>query len=351
MRQPFDPVLTPIELYETLVTFILEKRSLFILGDPGQGKTEITRQAAAACKADFIPIFLAIKDPTDIGGYPTIVEKAGKKEALFLPFGDMKKLLTAKKLTVCFADDVGISPKIMQGAWMQAVCEREINGHKISDHVVFISASNLKGGNTGVTTILDPLLNKHTTVIRLESQFDEWCRWAVKDANLPYEIVYFVRWKPQVLNAYKPTPDLSQTPTARGIEHCAWIYKMGIDPSVRVRLFAGAIGQEYAVQLEGFLKFYKTLPNPDQVIADPKNAMIPKDPGQIYALCSALAQRAKPSSIDAIITYANRLITAPEAGAEFSVALVCDSIRKDPQNLCQGQAFIDWSSANHDILI
>lgn len=89
----------------------------------------------------------------------------------------------------------------------------------------------------------------------------------------------------------------------------------------------------------------------DQVIADPQRAPIPKEPGQIYALCAALSQRAKESTIDAIITYASRLSTDPNAGAEFSVALVCDSVRKDPQNLAQGQVFQDWTSEHHDILI
>jgi len=356
MESAYEPILSPVELFDTLVTFINHKMPLFIIGDPGQGKTEITRQATEFCNADFIPIFLAIKDPTDIGGYPTVLtdQTTGEKEAIFLPFGDMRKMLEAEKLTVCFADDLGISPKIMQGAWMQCVCEREINGHKISDNVVFISASNYKGGNTGVTTILDPLMNKHTAVVRLQNTFKDWCKWAVEYAHLPYEIVYFVRWKPDILTAYKPMPDLSQTPTARGIKHCADILKaMGKNTAsgLRGRLFAAAIGAEYAVQLEGFLKFYKDLPNPDMIIADPDNAEIPTDPGQLYALCAALSHRAKESSIDAIIRYANRLTDATGAGAEFSVALVCDSVRKDPKNLAQGNEFINWSSINSDILI
>ena len=285
MESAYEPILSPVELFDTLVTFINHKMPLFILGDPGQGKTEITRQASEFCKADFIPIFLAIKDPTDLGGYPMVLtQDDGSKQATFLPFGDMRKLLEAEKLTVCFADDLGISPKIMQGAWMQCVCEREINGHKISDNVVFISASNLKGGNTGVTTILDPLMNKHTAVVRLQNTFKDWCKWAVEIARLPYEIVYFVRWKPDILNAYKPMPDLSQTPTARGIKHCADIFqafKTNTHSGLRGRLFAAAIGAEYAVELEGFLRFYKDLPNPDMIIADPDNAEIPSDPGQL----------------------------------------------------------------------
>jgi len=351
MISPHHPTLSPSELYQTLRLFIPQKLPIFILGDPGQGKTEITRKATIDCGADFVPIFLAMKDPTDIGGYPSLIDGPDGKEAVFMPFGDMKKLLNAEHLTVCFADDLGISPKIMQGAWMQCVCEREINGHKISDHVTFISASNLKGGNSGVTSILDPLMNKHTTCVHLVNNFEDWCRWAVEDLQLPYEIVYFVRWKPDVLTSYKPMPDLAQTPTARGIFHCAQIYRSGVPEKIRPRLFAGAIGEEYAVHLEGFLRFYKQLPNPDQVIADPQRAPIPKEPGQIYALCAALSQRAKESTIDAIITYASRLSTDPNAGAEFSVALVCDSVRKDPQNLAQGQVFQDWTSEHHDILI
>lgn len=349
-----SPILTPSELYETLRVFIPQKLPIFILGDPGQGKTEITRQAAFDCDADFLPIFLAMKDPTDIGGYPSLIDnpkaKYGK-DAIFMPFADMKTLLTAQRLTVCFADDLGIAPKIMQGSWMQCVCEREINGHKISDNITFISASNLKGGNSGVVTILDPLMNKHTTCIQLINNFDDWCKWAVEDAQLPYEIVYFVRWQPDVLTAYEPMPDLAQTPTARGIYHCAQIYKSGISEKIRPKLFAGSIGSQYAVKLEGFLRFYKELPNPDDVIADPDNAPIPKDPGQIYALCAALSQRAAQKTIDAIITYANRLTTNPNAGAEFSVALVCDSVRKDQQKLARGKKFQDWTVEHHDVLI
>jgi hypothetical protein len=297
----FDPILSPKELFETLIVFIKNRLALFILGDPGQGKTQITRQAAEHCGADFVPIFLPSKDPVDIIGYPTIVEVDNVKKATFLPFGDMEKLLTAEKPTVCFADDLGPSAKLMQAAWMQCVCEREISGHKISDNVVFISASNLKGGNTGVSTILEPLMNKHVSVVQLKNNFVDWCEHATNTAKLPYEIVYFTKWQPAIFDAYEPMTDLSQTPTARGIEHCAQIFKTGINSNIRARLFAGAIGKEYAVKLDGFLRFYKDLPNPDLIIADPDHAEIPEEPGPLWALCCALAKRASETSIEAII--------------------------------------------------
>lgn len=347
----YEPIVTPTEYYQTAVSFIQNRLSLFVLGDPGQGKTDITRQAAAEAGAAFLHIFLAVKDPVDIGGYPVTYEKDGEKRAMFVPFGDMYKLLTTDELLVCAADDMGIAPKIIQGAWMQVVCERTINGHDISDNVVFFSASNLKGGNTGVTTILDPLMNKHTSVIQLKNNYDCWCKWAVKAKKIAHEIVGFARFKPDVFEAYKPMPDLTQTPTARGLHHCSQILETGISGDLRGRIFAGSIGAEYASALDGYLQFYKDIPNPDSVIADPDTAPIPTgEPGKIYALCSALSTRAKPSSIDSIITYANRLADAPNAGREFTVSLVLDSVRKDP-NCRQGQKFIDWNAANADLLV
>jgi hypothetical protein len=159
------------------------------------------------------------------------------------------------------------------------------------------------------------------------------------------KIMYFVRFCPKVLSAFAPTPDITTTPTPRGIEHCSDIYKTGINGKLRAKLFAGAIGVEYAVQMEGFLRFFSNLPNPDNVIADPDNAGIPDEPGHLYALCCALAERAREATIDPIITYANRLQD------EFSVALVLDSVRKDKKNLATGKPFVDWVSRHEDVLI
>ena len=352
MSEAFEPVLTPREYFDVAVTFIRNGMSLMVKGSPGQGKTQITRQACEHTKAEFIPIFLPVKDPTDLSGFPMTYEnpETGKKEADFLPFGDLKKILEASDHPevpyVVFADDIGNAAKLMQASWMQYVCEREMNGQKIPDNVVFISATNRKDDKTGVTGIIESLKNKHHAIVELVTDMDDWCKWAV-EASLPHEIVYFVRWRPAVLRAFKPsaTADITTTPTPRGLEHCADIFRTGINGSLRGKLFAGAIGVEWAVQLEGFLHFFSELPNPDMIIADPEGSEIPEEPGHLYALCCALSERARESTIDSIITYANRL------DDEFSVALVLDSVRQDKKRLATGQVFIDWVTKHADVLI
>jgi len=350
MSDAFEPVLTPREYFDVLVTFIRNGMSLMVKGSPGQGKTQICRQAAAHVNAVFIPIFLPVKDPSDLNGFPAFFEdkETGVRRADFQPYGDLAKILDAakepKRPYVVFADDIGNAAKLLQASWMQFVCEREMNGHKIPDNVVFISATNKRSDKTGVTSIIESLKNKHHAIVELVTALDDWCAWAVP-AGVEPRIKSFVRFQPKVLRAFAPTPDITTTPTPRGIEHCSDIYKTGINGHLRGKLFAAAIGVEYAVQMEGFLKFFTDIPNPDSVITDPDNAEIPDEPGFLYALCCALAERATEDTIDAIITYANRLQD------EFSVALVLDSIRRDKDNLATGKMFVDWISSHSDVLI
>ncbi len=52
------------------------------------------------------------------------------------------KVVTAKRLTVVFLDDIGQSPPAVQAALMQLILARRVNGHRLSDHVVFCGATN-----------------------------------------------------------------------------------------------------------------------------------------------------------------------------------------------------------------
>lgn len=352
MSTSFEAVLKPSEYFDVAVTFIRHGMSLMVKGAPGQGKTQITRQACAKANAVFIPIFLPVKDPVDLSGFPHITEDplTGKKKADFIPFGDLAKIMEAAdepdRPYVVFADDIGNAAKLLQASWMQFVCEREMNGHKIPDNVVFISATNRKSDKTGVTGIIESLKNKHHAIVELITDLEDWSRWAA-DSSIAPEIRFFVRFAPKVLSSFEASTnaDITTSPTPRGVEHCSDIFKTGINGALRAKLFTGAIGKEYSVQMEGFLRFFHELPNPDDVIADPHNAPIPQEPGHLYALCCALSERAKPSNVGPIITYANRLQD------EFSAALVLDAVRKDRKNMCIGAEWIDWVSRHDHILI
>jgi len=358
MASSIEPIVNPRELMIVLEYAIKNNWSVLIVGSPGQGKTQIARQAAESAGADFIPTHPPVHDPTTYQGMPAIVDQKNDdghttgKKAVFLPFGDLDRLINAKKPTMFFMDDMGPAANLVQGACMQLVCEREVNGHRIADCVTIVAATNKRSDKGGVRNMIEPLKNKFTFIIELVNTVDDMTLHSI-NLNWPHEIRAFMRTFPEVLNAFKPSPDLSNTPTCRGIEHCVDIFKSGINGKLRPRLFAGSIGTEYAIRLEGFLKFYKEIPDPDEVIKNPKEAEVPgvrrngeiENPGPLHALCGALSARASEETIENIMIYAERL---PE---EFNIALTLDSIRKDPNNLAKGRHWVDWNSNHQDILI
>jgi hypothetical protein len=173
---------------------------------------------------------------------------------------------------------------------------------------------------------------------------DDWVGWAIQ-ADMPFELISYVRYRPEILADFKPTSDFTRTATPRALEGVGKMMKAGIPSHLQRRAFSGAIGKERASEFVGFLGIYKDLPDPMDVILNPKTAPLPKDAAATYALCGALSARATDQTIEAIIEYSNRLKD------EFSVLLVRDSIMRDRDGLCKNKNFITWVHKHQDVLI
>jgi hypothetical protein len=297
-----------------------------------------------------------VDEPIDYKGFPfPYTDKDGVPRAEFIPFGEMRRLLDAKKPLVCFADDAGHAPKAVQAAYMQWILNRAINGHKMSDYVTFVAATNRKEDKAGVQGFLEPLKDRFVTIMELISSLEDWIEWSITN-KLPYEVISYIRYCPSILDEWEPRPDFSRTPTPRGIYGVARMLEAGIPEKLRLKMIAGAIGKERATEFVGFLKIYNELTNPDDVIANPLKAPIPEPPGHKYALCGALAARANIDNIEAIITYAGRFsdekeFSDGEVFDEFSVLLVRDAVRNDPRKLSKNAAYIKWLDAHQDVII
>ena len=111
-----------------------------------------------------------------------------------------------------------------------------------------------------------------------------------------------------------------------------------------MEIIAGAVGEGCAVEMVGFFKVYKSLPNIASIIMDPENAKVPEEPAALYAVASALVEKITEDNISQILKYANRM------PAEFSVMLVRDAIRMHPE-IESTKSFIKWAVDHKDILL
>jgi hypothetical protein len=343
-----DIALTPKQLAILIEKMMQDPAhlSLLIQGAPGIGKTDIVDQGAAAAGADELTIYCATSDPTDPKGMPAtwFDKETGHQEADFLPFGYLKRMISATKPLIVFLDDVGGAPPAVQLSFMNLLHARRTgDGTPISDHVRFIAATNRRQDRAGVTGMLEPFKSRFTTIVELIPDVDAWTQWALTN-NLPTELIAFIRFRPSMLHDFKPSPDLNNTPSPRTVANVGKLMQIGLPPEMEYSVFSGAAGEGFAAEFLGFLRICRKLPNPDVILMNPDKAPVPDDPATLYALCGALSRKASDGNIERLVTYSNRL------PAEFSVLCMRDVFVQKP-DLQSTRAAITWFTAHQDVMV
>lgn len=311
---------------------------VLVKGAPGVGKTDCVHQAAVAVGAGMILSHPVVNDPTDYKGLPAVV----KGRADFLPYGDLEAAITADKPTVFFLDDLGQAPAVVQAAAMQLILARQINGKKVSPHVVFVAATNRREDRAGVTGILEPVKSRFATIVELEPNVEDWTEWALA-SGVPPEVVAFVRFRPGLMLDPGPaTGDLVNRPSPRTVANLGRLYAAGVRCP---ETLGGAAGAGFGTEFVAFCRVWAQLPAIDGIIADPEGAAVPRagEPAALYAVVTALATRVNRETAGRVLRYLGRL---PE---EFSVLGVRDAIRAFP-GAAQTPEFVKWSVKHKDVL-
>ncbi len=331
----------PSILKQALSLAIANRMPALIVGAPGIGKSDIVAQASEDAGAELIISHPVVSDPTDYKGLPFVVDG----HAEFLPFGELRKITETQRPTVFFLDDLGQAPVSVQAACMQLLLARRINGHRVSDTVTFLAATNRRQDKAGVQGILEPVKSRFAAILNLEPDLDDWVTWAL-DNGMPVELIAHNRFRPEYISmtAWKPSPDMVNSPSPRTIARIGQWMNTNPPTDLEYELYAGAAGEAYAADLLGFLKIFRNLPSIDLILMNPETEKVPTDPATLYAVCAALASKASQQTFGNIIKYANRMTP------EFSVMLVRDIIGKT-RSLVNTKAFIEWSTKHSNVLI
>lgn len=333
--------MNPSQLSSFLKFSIENKFPVLIKGRPGIGKSDIVTQSAEESGADIIISHPVVSDPTDYKGLPF---PGNDGVAHFMPFGDLQKLIVADKPTVFFMDDLGQAPVSVQAAAMQLILARQINGHKISDQVTFIGATNRREDKAGVSGILEPVKSRFASIVELNTDLNDWVYWALTH-NMPTELISFIKFKPEMLSQHNPSKDIENSPSPRTI---AYVGKMQNkfpesfhNDVIASEIFRGAAGEAFSAEYCAFLKHWRSLPNIDALILAPDSTPVPQDPAVKYAITGALSARLNVQTIEPILRYMERM------DAEFSVSMMKDAItlekRAGKSDLATTRCFVEWS--------
>jgi hypothetical protein len=230
----------------------------------------------------------------------------------------------------------------MQAAAYQLIHDRRLGDYVVPDGWDIVAAGN-REGDKGVTNRMPTPLCNRFIHLHLEADLDDWCTWAIS-AGIMVELIAFLRFRPTLLHNFDPARNEKAFSSPRTWQFVSDLMKTSPDKSLEYDLISGTVGEGAAAELLGFLKIWRNLPSPDAVLLNPTTTAIPTDPATLYALTGALTRKASTQTMQAIVTYANRM------PAEFSVMMIKDIIKLAPDTTST-QAFIQWSINHKDILL
>lgn len=325
----------PSHIKYSLSAAIKARRPVFLWGPPGVGKSQVVAQVATAAGFDLIDVRAVLLDPVDLRGLPHINGEGRAHWAIpdFLP-KDGEGII--------FLDELNAAPPLVQAACYQLILDRKLGEYSLPDGWSIVAAGN-RETDRAVTSRMSSALANRFIHLNFDVDLNDWVEWALS-AGVEVEVIAFIRFRPGLLHQFDPTKNEKTFATPRTWEFVSDILKVSPDRNVEFDLIAGTVGEAAAAEFMGFLKIYRELPDPDAVLLDPGGSPVPEDPATQYAICGALSRKSSSSNFGRVVEYGNRL------PVEFSVLLVRDSVKLHPE-VQKTKAFIEWSSANSEVLI
>lgn len=326
-------------VYQTIWDLFPIKRPLSIVGPPGGGKTSIVRDVARDMGIGYIERHMPTMLVEDFG----VPDMAGNSDTFGykLPgwYPAEHRSDIPDEGILCF-DDRNQASNDLQKILANIQQARTLHGVPLKKGWMVVSTGNRQEDRAGANRVLSHLANRET-VIELDTHLDTSINWMLKN-DVATEVIAFLRFRPNLLHDFDPQRDQNPTPRSWVEGVSAILGVVGYD--AEYECFKGAVGEGAAAEFVGFMRIYRKLPDPDNIIANPTTADVPEDPTTLYALSGAIAERATTENFERVCAYTERM------PPEFSVLVVSYATRKKPE-LASTQAFTDWDVKHQDILL
>ena len=325
----------PSSIRKSLNHLIAAKRPAFIWGPPGVGKSDVVAQVAQDSKLELRDVRLSLLDPTDLKGFP--VPDLTKKLMRWLP----ADFLPTKGNGLLFLDEMNQASQAVQGAAYQLILNRKIGDYTLPPGWSVLAAGN-RTSDRSIAHAMPAALANRFVHLDFDINVDEWNVWAMNH-DIHTDIRAFIKFRPNLLHSFDPATNPRAFPSPRSWSFVNDIYKSQLSQDEEFELVKGTIGEGASAEFSGFVRVIKDLPTVDQILLDPEKTKVPTtQPASLYALATALDNRATPGNLDRIMKYIERM------PVEFQVVFMRGAITRDSK-LSGTKAYMDWAVTNQNV--
>ena len=350
----------PALIEKALTSLIIARRPVMLWGPPGVGKSKLVRAVAdkmfcpkearrhgktalrnakatpGAADVDyFIDLRLALMDPTGADfRFPIVDNKAGTVR--WVTSEDFPR----DGRGIIFLDELPQASPIIQSAASSLILDYRIGSYILPPGWSVVAAGN-RSGDRSSTHKMPAHISDRFFHIDYDVHFPDWKDWAIGN-GIEQSVIAFLGFRPELLHKFDPAERSSPTP--RSWEFVSDILRQGIDDECFLEMIEGKVGKGAAHEFVGFFRVFRELPDYEDIVKRPDQALVPDNSGALYAVTTMLAMTAEARDATPVFKYMERL---PK---DFQVLLYRDVGKKNP-DVAETQGYIRWTTANQAILL
>lgn len=322
------------------------RQAVMVWGAPGCGKSHMATQGLpqslglAPFGQSDSPVRMfrpSNHDPVDLTGLPRVTEHSTSWVTPDFLL-ELNHLAETHGRAIFVLDEINQAVPMMFNTLNGLILDRQIAEFKLDDRVHLICTGNRQTDKAASNRMPSHTANR-LCHFDMESDLNGWTKWAL-DSNIPLWVIAFLQFKPALLNAFDP--DKRENPTERSWEMFARAAGNDLPQEMTATLAKAFVGEGAATEVAIFRRDMEEMPDPNQVLLDPKGTPVPPKLSVKYAICTALAERATRGNFDSIVTYLGRM---PQ---EFEVLGVRAAYQRNKE-VSGTRAFIEWSTRNSNV--
>jgi hypothetical protein len=318
-----------------LETYLRVDSPAMLWGPPGVGKSSIVKQIAKEKSWKVIDYRCSTRDPVSMMGLPDISAHTTRWK---VP-DEFPQIERDGAEGILLLDEINAAPPMMQAAAFGLVLDRQVGEYRLPKGWRVVGAGNRKSDKAAAQAMPTALGNRFAHIGVVADLECTVAHFAAK--RLPAMLIAFLRFRPGLLHEMGEGDNMA-FPTPRTWEELSKVMDVE-DDMLRLRAFAGYVGEGAAGELENFIKLSSDLPSVDNIVRDPRNARLPKNTAAQFAITAALAHHADERRLPAMDIYVRRL------PREFQVTFGMDYVSMNPA-LASTQTYVDWATTNQDVL-
>ena len=325
-----------------------------LLSSPGVGKSALGRDIAKAWNLYFVDERLSSADPTDMNGFPMILDpKAKRVKAGYIPMetfpieGDP---IPAKKWSkegaalewfngwLLMLDEFNSATQAVQAAAYKVVLDKMVGRHKLHKKVAIIGAGNL-ATDKAIVNRLSTAMQSRLVHLQIAVCEKAWMIWADK-AKIDHRVKSFINFQPDLLHKFDPNHTDVTFPCPRTWEFTSKIIKpWKTVPAPKMPILCGTIGDGAARNFFSYCKIFDQIPTLDQILANPASVSFGDEPSIHFALAGLVGHRMNANNADPLVNFITRL------GIDFQVTALRSAIARD-YKIRQEKNVAKWITQN-----